>query len=48
MDAATMDSTPLAVLHIPSRVPFGFHAAWVTEGQLASQKQLDFGGGSRL
>lgn len=37
-DAQSFSSTPVAELLVPSRVPLGFHAAWITEDQF--QKQL--------
>ena len=33
-DGTTMDSTPVVILSVEKRVPFGFHAEWVSEGQL--------------
>lgn len=29
-DAATMDDAPLAKVALPGRVPYGFHALWVS------------------
>ena len=31
LDAARIDAGPIAVVHIPHRVPFGFHGSWVGE-----------------
>jgi hypothetical protein len=38
-DAATMSQQPLAVIALPHRVPYGFHALWVPEGQYQQQLQ---------
>jgi hypothetical protein len=38
-DAATMSQQPLAVVALPQRVPYGFHALWVSEGQFQQQLQ---------
>ncbi|KAJ3697814.1 hypothetical protein LUZ61_001519 [Rhynchospora tenuis] len=37
IDAKTMSSEPVAVVELPARVPYGFHAFFVTEEQLTSQ-----------
>ena len=29
LDAKDIEAGPIATLHIPYRVPYGFHAAWV-------------------
>lgn len=31
IDAKTMSADPIAIIHLPSRVPYGFHAFFVTE-----------------
>lgn len=31
VDAKTMSSDPVAVIEIPSRIPYGFHASFLTE-----------------
>jgi len=36
-DATTMSSTPLAMIKLPARVPFGFHSTWMTESQIQEQ-----------
>ncbi|KAL5719982.1 Dixin [Ranunculus cassubicifolius] len=38
LDAKTMSSDPVAVIEIPKRVPYGFHAFFVSEEQLKEQK----------
>ena len=40
IDAKTMSADPVAVVELPSRVPFGFHAFFVTEEQLQQQGKL--------
>ncbi|XP_062115359.1 carotenoid 9,10(9',10')-cleavage dioxygenase 1-like [Humulus lupulus] len=40
IDAKTMSADPIAVIHLPSRVPYGFHAFFVTEEQLQEQAEL--------
>ncbi|CAH9092012.1 unnamed protein product [Cuscuta europaea] len=37
IDAKTMSSDPIAVVELPKRVPYGFHAFFVTEEQLQTQ-----------
>lgn len=37
-DAATMAATPLAVVALPARVPYGFHGTFVTEAQMKAQR----------
>lgn len=31
VDAATMDSEPVARIHIPARIPAGFHGSWIAD-----------------
>ncbi|CAM6107157.1 unnamed protein product [Calypogeia fissa] len=38
IDAKTMSSDPVAVIELPTRVPYGFHAMFVSENQLQLQK----------
>jgi carotenoid cleavage dioxygenase len=40
IDAKTMSADPVAVVELPKRVPYGFHAFFVTEEQLQEQAQL--------
>ncbi|CAL1371696.1 unnamed protein product [Linum trigynum] len=40
IDAKTMSSDPVAVVELPHRVPYGFHAFFVTEDQLQEQAKL--------
>ncbi|KAI5341853.1 PREDICTED: carotenoid [Prunus dulcis] len=40
IDAKTMSSDPVAVVELPHRVPYGFHAFFVTEEQLQEQAKL--------
>ncbi|OAY40002.1 carotenoid 9,10(9',10')-cleavage dioxygenase 1 [Manihot esculenta] len=40
IDAKTMSSDPVAVVELPHRVPYGFHAFFVTEEQLQAQSTL--------
>ncbi|XP_020214194.1 carotenoid 9,10(9',10')-cleavage dioxygenase 1-like isoform X3 [Cajanus cajan] len=40
IDAKTMSSDPVAVVELPHRVPYGFHAFFVTEEQLQEQEKL--------
>ncbi|KAJ7949175.1 carotenoid cleavage dioxygenase 1 [Quillaja saponaria] len=39
-DAKTMSADPVAVIELPHRVPYGFHAFFVTEEQLQEQAKL--------
>jgi len=32
-DAAALDADPVAVVHLPVRVPNGFHGNWIPDGQ---------------
>ncbi|KAL6981221.1 Dixin [Sarracenia purpurea var. burkii] len=40
IDAKTMSADPVAVVELPHRVPYGFHAFFVTEEQLREQAKL--------
>ncbi|KAK4771698.1 hypothetical protein SAY87_032230 [Trapa incisa] len=40
IDAKTMSPDPVAVVELPHRVPYGFHAFFVSEGQLKEQAEL--------
>ncbi|XP_057512281.1 carotenoid 9,10(9',10')-cleavage dioxygenase 1-like [Actinidia eriantha] len=40
IDAKTMSADPVAVIELPTRVPYGFHAFFVTEEQLQEQDKL--------
>jgi carotenoid cleavage dioxygenase-like enzyme len=40
IDAKTMSADPVAVVEMPHRVPYGFHAFFVTEEQLQEQGKL--------
>ncbi|KAL5543570.1 hypothetical protein UlMin_007354 [Ulmus minor] len=40
IDAKTMSPDPVAVVDLPHRVPYGFHALFVTEEQLQEQAKL--------
>ncbi|XP_022953564.1 carotenoid 9,10(9',10')-cleavage dioxygenase 1 isoform X2 [Cucurbita moschata] len=40
VDAKTMSSEPVAVVELPHRVPYGFHAFFVSEEQLQEQERL--------
>ncbi|WCJ18409.1 9-cis-epoxycarotenoid dioxygenase chloroplastic [Euphorbia peplus] len=40
IDAKTMSADPVAVVELPHRVPYGFHAFFVTEEQLQEQTAL--------
>ncbi|CAN1787690.1 Carotenoid 9,10(9',10')-cleavage dioxygenase 1, partial [Linum perenne] len=40
IDAKTMSPDPVAVVELPHRVPYGFHAFFVTEEQLQEQAKL--------
>ncbi len=37
MDAKTMGPTPLAIIDLPTRAPWGFHSTFVSNRQLATQ-----------
>ena len=32
IDAASFDKPPVARIHMPARVPFGFHGSWIADG----------------
>ncbi|XP_010241260.1 PREDICTED: carotenoid 9,10(9',10')-cleavage dioxygenase 1-like [Nelumbo nucifera] len=40
IDAKSMSSDPIAVIELPDRVPYGFHALFVTEEQLQEQAKF--------
>ncbi|CAA2981497.1 carotenoid 9,10(9, 10)-cleavage dioxygenase 1 [Olea europaea subsp. europaea] len=40
IDAKTMSPDPVAIVELPKRVPYGFHALFVTEDQLQEQAKL--------
>ncbi|KAH9710190.1 Carotenoid 9,10(9',10')-cleavage dioxygenase 1 [Citrus sinensis] len=40
IDAKTMSADPVAVVELPQRVPYGFHAFFVSEEQLEEQAKL--------
>ncbi|CAA7387951.1 unnamed protein product [Spirodela intermedia] len=40
IDAKTMSAEPVAVVELPKRVPYGFHAFFVTEEQLEKQGKI--------
>uniref|UniRef100_A0A2P2LL84 carotenoid 9,10-dioxygenase n=3 Tax=Rhizophora mucronata TaxID=61149 RepID=A0A2P2LL84_RHIMU len=40
IDAKTMSADPVAVVELPHRIPYGFHAFFVTEEQLQEQAKL--------
>ncbi|CAN4110363.1 unnamed protein product [Withania somnifera] len=40
IDAKTMSAEPVAVVELPKRVPYGFHAFFVTEEQIREQTNL--------
>uniref|UniRef100_A0AB38Z7G1 carotenoid 9,10-dioxygenase n=1 Tax=Paeonia suffruticosa TaxID=45171 RepID=A0AB38Z7G1_PAESU len=40
VDAKTMSADPVAIVELPYRVPYGFHAFFVTEEQLREQAEL--------
>ncbi|KAI9402393.1 hypothetical protein POPTR_001G265600v4 [Populus trichocarpa] len=40
IDAKTMSANPVAVVELPHRVPYGFHAFFVSEEQLQEQEKL--------
>jgi carotenoid cleavage dioxygenase-like enzyme len=35
LDALHIDRGPVAQVHLPVRVPFGFHGCWIAADQLA-------------
>eukprot|EP01104_Vermistella_antarctica_P004847 TRINITY_DN15276_c0_g1_i1.p1 TRINITY_DN15276_c0_g1~~TRINITY_DN15276_c0_g1_i1.p1 ORF type:complete len:596 (+),score=158.51 TRINITY_DN15276_c0_g1_i1:63-1790(+) len=37
LDAKTMDSTPIARVAMPRRIPYGFHGKWVSDEQMTTQ-----------
>ena len=37
LDAEDIGGAPVAVVHVPVRVPFGFHANWVSEAEIGRQ-----------
>jgi len=39
-DAKTMSDKPLASVHLPQRVPYGFHGIYVTEDQIQHQNNV--------
>ncbi|CAM9799308.1 unnamed protein product, partial [Hapterophycus canaliculatus] len=40
-NAKTMASEPVATVKLPARVPLGFHAIFVSDAELATQKPHD-------
>ncbi|KAM3358401.1 carotenoid 9,10(9',10')-cleavage dioxygenase 1 isoform X1 [Capsicum galapagoense] len=40
IDAKTMSAEPVAVVELPKRVPYGFHAFFVTEEQIQEQAKM--------
>ena len=40
IDAKTMSADPVAMIELPTRVPYGFHAFFVTEEQLQEQAKF--------
>ena len=32
LDATDFSGSPVATVHLPQRVPFGFHGSWIPEG----------------
>ncbi|CAI0404655.1 unnamed protein product [Linum tenue] len=48
IDAKTMSSDPVAVVELPHRVPYGFHALFVTEHILMENLHLGFGSTGNL
>jgi carotenoid cleavage dioxygenase len=38
LDARHLDAEPVARLAVPTRVPTGFHATWVTRDEIRSQE----------
>ena len=39
-DAKTMDTTPVASFKLPNRVPYGFHALWVSDTEVTSSTSV--------
>ncbi|GJP34663.1 hypothetical protein CLOM_g19077 [Closterium sp. NIES-68] len=37
LDAKSLSSNPVATIHLPQRVPYGFHGIFVSEDQISSQ-----------
>ncbi|XP_051123633.1 carotenoid 9,10(9',10')-cleavage dioxygenase-like isoform X2 [Andrographis paniculata] len=40
IDAKTMSADPVAIIELPKRVPYGFHALFVTEEQIQEQANM--------
>jgi carotenoid cleavage dioxygenase len=38
IDAQNFTAEPVARVLMPQRVPFGFHAAWISEAQMVAQQ----------
>lgn len=38
-DAKSMAPQPVATVALPQRVPYGFHGLWVSQRQMAQQRQ---------
>jgi carotenoid cleavage dioxygenase-like enzyme len=36
LDAQDFTGEPVATIHLPVRVPFGFHGGWAADAQLSS------------
>jgi carotenoid cleavage oxygenase len=34
VDATDFEAAPVATIHLPRRVPFGFHGSWIPEASL--------------
>jgi carotenoid cleavage dioxygenase len=39
LDAKNIAAAPVARVMIPTRVPYGFHGAWISDGRIESQRQ---------
>jgi len=39
IDAQKFTHEPVARILMPQRVPYGFHAAWISEAQMATQQR---------